>query len=321
MKQMSAPVLGGFIAALAGLALAFTPWAWAGIVLGVVGAAVADRRSVRAASQAKMLLSLAAHMLLAVTAGLVFNPLFGAGLGLIFIGHMGRGLFHNAIGLTGYWWLDPLLTLPGLGLLIWGALSAPAWLMLLPAAWAMNHIMMATMSMKMYLSILKAKAGGYAVEPGKLAPEFTLTDQDGQPISLASFKGQGHAMLVFVRGDWCPSCHITLRSYARNKEKFQAKGVTLLAIGPDPVGVNLRMVQELGVPYRMLSDEGQRTAMAYGVQMDDPVSKMMKADGVPLPASFLVDKSGVVRYTSRPERAGEFLSPETIFPVLEALGA
>ena len=38
--------------------------------------------------------------------------------------------------------------------------------------------------------------------------------------------------------------------------------------------------------------------------------------GIPLPASFLVDKKGIIRYTSRADRAGEFLRPDIIFDVL-----
>ena len=59
--------------------------------------------------------------------------------------------------------------------------------------------------------------------------------------------------------------------------------------------------------------------------MDDdenlhPVKESHKyQEGIPLPASFLVDKNGIVRYTSRPDRVGEFLDPSKIFPVLEKL--
>jgi predicted small lipoprotein YifL len=43
------------------------------------------------------------------------------------------------------------------------------------------------------------------------------------------------------------------------------------------------------------------------------------AAGIPLPASFLVDKDGLVRYVSRPDRVGEFLDPELIFKVLNEI--
>ena len=100
-----------------------------------------------------------------------------------------------------------------------------------------------------------------------------------------------------------------------------------MAIGPDPVGVNRAMVEKLGLDFKVLSDEGQIIAQTYGCRLEDdenlhPVKESHKYNaGIPLPASFLVDKNGIVRYTSRPDRVGEFLDPAKIFPVLEKLGS
>ena len=110
-----------------------------------------------------------------------------------------------------------------------------------------------------------------------------------------------------------------LRTYQRNSERFKEKNVLLLAIGPDPVQVNKQMAMTLGLEFKVLSDEGQRTAMAYSVQLPTEVVGEKYTPGLPLPASFLVDKKGVIRYASRPGRIGEFLDPMTIFPILESL--
>ena len=71
----------------------------------------------------------------------------------------------------------------------------------------------------------------------------------------------------------------------------------------------------------MLSDEGQRTAMVYGVQLKEYDNDFAEKyeEGIPLPASFLIDKTGVVRYVSRPDKVGEFLNPSLIFPIIEEL--
>src|SRR3954467_3631005 len=95
----------------------------------------------------------------------------------------------------------------------------------------------------------------------------------------------------------------------------------VMAIGPDPVGVNREMVKKLDLEFRVLSDEGQRTAMTYGVQLseyDNDFAEKYEA-GIPLPASFLVDKGGIVQYVSRPDRVGEFLNPALIFPIIDSL--
>jgi thioredoxin-dependent peroxiredoxin len=161
----------------------------------------------------------------------------------------------------------------------------------------------------------------YGVEIGKPAPPFTLPDQDGNPVSLSDFKGKRHVLLIFVRGDWCPTCHIMLRSYEKNKEKFAAKNIMLLAIGPDNIEVNREMVQKLGLDFKLLSDDRLQAVKAYGMQIhsNNPMTKY--AEGIPLPASFLVDINGVMQYTSNPQLAGQVLNPETIIPVVEKLHA
>lgn len=163
------------------------------------------------------------------------------------------------------------------------------------------------------------------VEIGNPAPEFSLPDQDGNTTHLSDFRGKRDLLLIFVRGDWCPGCHMMLRTYQRESHRFKEKNILCMAIGPDPVGVNRAMVEKLGLDFKVLSDEGQRIAQTYGCRLDDdenlhPVKESHQyQEGIPLPASFLVDKNGIVRYTSRPDRVGEFLDPGRIFAVLEKL--
>ena len=85
--------------------------------------------------------------------------------------------------------------------------------------------------------------------------------------------------------------------------------------------VNQDMVERIGVGYKLLSDSEQRISQHYGVVYNNPIieSAIDYAKGIPLPASFLVDKDGVVRYVSRPDRVGEFLDPALIFGVLDQL--
>jgi peroxiredoxin len=153
---------------------------------------------------------------------------------------------------------------------------------------------------------------------GAPCPDFNLPDEEGRLISSSEFKGK-YLLMVFVRGDWCPGCHIMLRCYERNREKFAERGVHLLSIGPDPLGVNKNMVQKLGLHYHILSDEKQMLARQFCVELQEVGPGMPDYDFVPLPASFLIDKEGIVRYTSRADKAGEILHPDQIFKVLDSL--
>lgn len=171
------------------------------------------------------------------------------------------------------------------------------------------------------LRIRRNVAFGYQVQVGQRAPTFELPDAEGVQVRLEDFVGVHPVLIVFVRGDWCPGCHMMLRTYERNRHAFLEKGVHVLGIGPDDISVNKAMVERIGVGFRMLSDSAQEVSRRYGVVYSNPMMEGAMtpnyAEGIPLPASFLVDASGIVRYVSRPERVGEFLDPARIFPVLE----
>jgi peroxiredoxin len=250
-------------------------------------------------------------------------PYFTLACMLAATGSVGRMIFFRVLGYTGYTFLEPVFLL----------LSATAWLganLLHPSGWIGWAIplpllifqgILAFGILKDKLQLLSFTKGGYKIAIGAEAPDFSLPDQDGHATSLSSFRGQRHLLLVFVRGDWCPGCHMMLRTYQKEAARFRTKNIFAMAIGPDPVGVNREMVEKLGLDFKVLSDERQRTAVVYGVQLDKYDNDFAEKyeEGIPLPASFLIDKNGIVRYVSRPDKVGEFLDPRTIFPIIDRL--
>jgi len=173
------------------------------------------------------------------------------------------------------------------------------------------------------LRIQRSTRFGYKVQVGQQAVDFELPDQSGHNLRLSAYRGQHPVLLIFVRGDWCPGCHMMLRTYERNRMRFAEKGVHVVAVGPDDIEVNRDMVARIGVGYRMLSDTDQSVSSQYGVVYNNPLLELGVdyEQGIPLPASFLIDIDGVVRYVSRPDRVGEFLDPDLIFGVLDQLPA
>lgn len=159
------------------------------------------------------------------------------------------------------------------------------------------------------------------VAPGKAAPDFTLNDQNGNPVTLKDILKTQHALLIFVRGDWCPTCHMMLRGYVKNKDVLAQKNVRIVGIGPDPVGVNKEIMSRIDENSLMLSDDEQSVAGLYSnaIQANNPVTQKLYKNGIPLPASFLVHQSGQIIYTSRSDKAAEILQPDKIFEVLATM--
>jgi PAS domain S-box-containing protein len=250
-------------------------------------------------------------------------PLFSLIMLLTACGSILRIVLFSIFSYTGHSWFEPLMfTLAFVGYLLVNLLGKYDWR---GYAFPLPIILFAGVLgwgiIKDKKQLLAHTKGGYRVQIGKPANEFELKDQNENLVKLSDYKDKRHLLLIFVRGDWCPGCHMMLRTYEKNNDKFQQKNILVMAIGPDPVGVNKGMVEKLGLDFKVLSDEGQKTAMVYGVQLKEYDNDFAEKydEGIPLPASFLVDKKGIVRYVSRPDKIGEFLNPSLIFPIVEQL--
>ncbi|HWY98577.1 MAG TPA: peroxiredoxin-like family protein [Bacteroidia bacterium] len=232
-----------------------------------------------------------------------------------------RTLLFEQISNVEVGWFESVLCAVGIGFYVFGNMyNSNSWIgWAFPAPAILFGIFMAVG--------FKIDRNGFArtitqkqnIEIDKPAPEFTLPDEENNIVTLSDYKGKRHVLLVFVRGDWCPTCHIMLRAYEKFKDKFAEKNIILLAIGPDSVGVNREMVIRLGLDYKLLCDDKAQAAKAYGMLFQPNNNETKYGDGIPLPASFLVDINGLLLYTSDPRKPGSILRPETIFPIIEKL--
>ncbi|HRH37917.1 MAG TPA: peroxiredoxin family protein [Flavobacteriales bacterium] len=268
-------------------------------------------------------------LITAVAMGVVLDleymswPLLTIGLLLAATASIARQAFMQQFTYVNLLWVDTGLSLVALACYLIAITTQPfAWDLWLGPLLPIGFALGLTFSyVQDAMQMRKRTRFGYRVTVGQPAPEFTLPDSNGAMVSLSDYKGKHPLLLVFVRGDWCPGCHMMLRTYERERERFLEKGVHVLGIGPDDISVNRDMVQRIGVAFKMLSDDVQAVSGQYGVVYNNPIIEMGidYAEGIPLPASFLVDIDGVVRYVSRPDRVGEFLDPQLIFGVLGEL--
>jgi peroxiredoxin len=250
-------------------------------------------------------------------------PLLTLSLVLAALATVARQAFMQQFTYVNLLWLDTGMAVLSAGLFGWVVSTTGVdWLVVLPPVFPIGAALFLTLTYAFDAMRMKSRTRfGYRVKVGDLAPDFELPDQNGTPVRLSDHRGRHPVLLIFVRGDWCPGCHMMLRTYERNRSKFMERGIHVLAVGPDNIEVNRSMVERIGVNYRMLSDDAQQASGMYGVVYNNPMleASVDYAEGIPLPASFLLDADGVVRYVSRPDRVGEFLDPSLIFGVLDEL--
>jgi len=159
------------------------------------------------------------------------------------------------------------------------------------------------------------------VQPGQAAPDFELPDADGKAVKLSDYQNKKIVLLLFVRGDWCPFCHMMLRAYQLESARFARKNVQLIAISPDITATNKTMADKLGLDYVLLSDSDLKVVGRYGLQIKAPVNAPGYVDPkeISLPASFLIDKAGTVRYVQRADDMGLNIRFDDVFDILEEI--
>ncbi|MGK3200477.1 peroxiredoxin-like family protein [Amycolatopsis sp. MEPSY49] len=148
-------------------------------------------------------------------------------------------------------------------------------------------------------------AGTKFAEVGAEIEDFELPGADGTPTKLAELVAEGPAVLVFYRGQWCPYCNLTLRTYQRELlPELKPLGASLVAISPQrPDGP----LPDLEFP--VLSDAGSTVARRLGLSypVSAPVREAMQTLGTDLeqvngtwelvhPAVLVVDQARVLRF-------------------------
>lgn len=122
-----------------------------------------------------------------------------------------------------------------------------------------------------------------AAEPANLgpAPEWRLNDLAGRPVNLSDFAGQ--VVLIDFWATFCPPCIEEIPDYVALRREYGERGLVIVGISSDRQGPFhvLNFAHRLGVNYPIVMLD-ESTAEAYAVDA--------------LPAAFVVDRNGDVRY-------------------------
>jgi peroxiredoxin Q/BCP len=100
---------------------------------------------------------------------------------------------------------------------------------------------------------------------GDNAPDFTLPDEDGRPVTLGSLRAAGPVLLVFYPRDFSPMCTRQLSMFRDRYTQLTAAGVVVLGISTDDLESHRRFRQTLDLPFRLLADVDQTVCHAYDV--------------------------------------------------------
>jgi len=105
--------------------------------------------------------------------------------------------------------------------------------------------------------------GATALKVGDKAPDFTLLDQDGQPVTLSKALEKGPVILAFYPKAFTPGCTKQNSNFRDHSADAAARDAQILGISVDSVETQKKFKAEYKLPYPLLSDPGGKVSKAY----------------------------------------------------------
>jgi peroxiredoxin Q/BCP len=105
------------------------------------------------------------------------------------------------------------------------------------------------------------------VEPGTVAPDFELSDQDGRPVKLSDLRGHPVVVYFYPKAD-TPGCTTQACGVRDRRADYAAAGATVLGISPDPVANVKRFHAKYDLGFTLLADPDHAVADRYGTWVE-----------------------------------------------------
>lgn len=130
------------------------------------------------------------------------------------------------------------------------------------------------------------------LEVGTQAPDFTLPDQNGNPHSLADYRGQ-KVILYFYPKDMTSGCTSQACSFAELYPQIREAGAVVLGVSKDTVESHKRFEEKHELPFTLLSDPQLQVIEAYDVLVEG-TTKTGKTTRRLVRSTYLINEEGII---------------------------
>jgi peroxiredoxin len=166
---------------------------------------------------------------------------------------------------------------------------------------------------------------------GAKAPRFDLPDHDGRIVRSSDLVAKGKLVLCFIRGRWCPFCVGQMEAMNLVLPQIEQAGATLVAVSPQTVKQAFFMHDQHQLRFPLLSDADNQVARKFGLTYRVPDAQeavyrkafvnlpFTNGDDsweLPIPATYIVDREGTIRYASANEDYTERPEPDDLVRAL-----
>lgn len=161
------------------------------------------------------------------------------------------------------------------------------------------------------------------LKPGKPLPLFIATTEDGKRIDSSILEGSP-AVILFVRGSWCPFCSAQVKNLTKYYKDIVDLGARLVFVTPKPLETTRRVAEMFAVDFEFWLDGDLEVARAL---------KLLHKGGVPgsqkehygndtvWATALVIDASGTIRFTELSKHIVDRPNPRTLLRALKAATA
>lgn len=129
------------------------------------------------------------------------------------------------------------------------------------------------------------------LEKGVKAPDFTLINQEGEPVSLSGFLGK-KVVLYFYPKDNTPGCTRQACAFAGSYEAFKTRDVVVIGVSKDSAASHAKFAQKYGLPFILLSDPELQAIKAYDVWQEKKLYGKVSMGVVR--TTYVIDEQGMI---------------------------
>jgi len=131
-----------------------------------------------------------------------------------------------------------------------------------------------------------------AAEVGSKAPDFTLTNQDREPVTLSQQLGPGSTVLAFFPAAFSGTCQKEMCTFRDSMSQLKSLKAKVLGISTDTFFALKAWADQQKFGFPLLSDYNKNVIKAYGVVNPD----MIGLKDIAKRAVFVIDRNGVIKY-------------------------
>ena len=170
---------------------------------------------------------------------------------------------------------------------------------------------------------IRGRAIPPALRPGNRLPAFSARDEEGRAVSTADLAGRP-AVILFVRGTWCPFCSRQVENLTRYYKEINETGAHLILVTPKPLQTTRRVARFFDVDFEFWLDESLAIGRQLGLVLESGVPKDYEAEyghDTLWPTTLVVDGAGIIRHTELSRFIADRPDPGKLLRILRRMQA